>query len=212
MIAFAKELGVSDVHALESPQERMARWFGIPLVWTCFLSPSTCDASLRAIAAHFDEDIQARAEEVIEANRKKIESIVARYRPRLRNKLVLDFYAMPEVQKENYHLLGMRIGTPEGWPGKTGVWRTPRLVCDRQRWTSCGFTLVGARLTLSASVAASVAELIAMDLFLLPGLHQVNALVLSTRCFVPAASHSQLLRLCGDAVELILVVIFETSG
>jgi len=130
-IGFSDRLDVSESDLLGRPQQRIADWFGIPLTWACFLSPFTTDASLRAIAGHFDDQIQNRAEKIIEENRKKTDEIVLRFRPHLQNKLILDFSSMPETQQQSYHLLGMRIGTPDGWPGKTGVWRTPRLACNR---------------------------------------------------------------------------------
>lgn len=105
-------------------------WFDMPLEWACFVGPSATDASLRAIASHFDSAIRARAEATIAANRKRIDEIVARYRPRLEGKLVVHFYSMTEEELEPYRLLGMRIGNCGGWPSKSGVRRKPRLVCD----------------------------------------------------------------------------------
>ncbi|WP_020176356.1 nitrogenase component 1 [Methyloferula stellata] len=111
----------------------LRRWFGTPLVWTCFGGPSSTDASLRAIAAHFDWKIKRRTEMVIAANRKKVDALVAYYRPRLQDKLVLDLDGDPETLLECYRLLGFRVGNEKGWPGKTGVWRTPRVSLDRRR-------------------------------------------------------------------------------
>ena len=131
IIGFAPRLDVPADFMLNGAAQQLRRWFDIPIVWTCFLGPSATDASLRAIAAHFDRKIQRRAEEVIAANRRKIDAVIARYRPRLQGKLVVDFDWLPETLLEKYRLLGMRVGNATGWTGKTGVWRTPRLVCDR---------------------------------------------------------------------------------
>ena len=132
VIGFAPRLDVSADFMPNGNAQLLRRWFGIPIIWTCFLGPSATDASLRTIAAHFGRKIQRRAEEVIAANRRKIDAVVARYRPRLQGKLVVDFDWLPETLLESYRLLGMRVGNATGWPGKTGVWRTPRLVCDRR--------------------------------------------------------------------------------
>ncbi len=104
------------------------QWYGMPLVPACFVTPSTTDASLRRIASHFDMTVQQRAETVIAANGQRTDAIVARLRPRLKDKLVLLLHDLPEAQYEVFHLLGMRVGTRDGWLGKRGVMRTPRLV------------------------------------------------------------------------------------
>ncbi len=108
----------------------LRQWYGMPLVSACFLGPSATGASLRAIASHFDAEIQHCAETIIESNRKKIDAVVAKYRPRLQNKLVLLLHGLPKTHLEIFQLLGMRIGNCDGWPGKRGVRRTPRLVID----------------------------------------------------------------------------------
>lgn len=132
VIGFAPKLDVPADFMPNGAAQQLRRWFGIPIVWTCFLGPSATDASLRAIAAHFDRRVQRRAEAVIEANHRKIDAVVARYRPRLEGKLVLDLDWLPETLLECYRLLGMRVGDATGWQGKTGVWRTPRIACDRR--------------------------------------------------------------------------------
>ncbi|BBU60457.1 nitrogenase protein alpha chain [Methylosinus sp. C49] len=105
-------------------------WFGAPIQWTCFAGPSATDAALRAVAAHFGPQIQARAERVIAKNRAATDAVVARYRPRLQGKLLLHFKPMTQDQLEPFRLLGMRIGDVTGWTGKTGARRQPRRVCD----------------------------------------------------------------------------------
>lgn len=130
VIGFAEQLDVPIHHFAGGYAQLLKQWFGMPLAWACFISPSATDASLRAIAAHFDSRIRRRAEEVILVNRKRVETLIAHHRPRLEGKLVIHFQQMTEHQLEPYRLLGMRIGNASGWTGKTGKWRVPRLVCD----------------------------------------------------------------------------------
>ncbi|WBK02283.1 nitrogenase component 1 [Methylocystis parvus] len=130
VIGFAPKLDVPSDYFPGGAAQLLRQWFNLPLVWTCFAGPSATDASLRAIAASFDWKVRARAEQVIAANRAKVEAIVARYRPRLQGKLVAHFYPMTDEQLEPYRLLGFRIGNASGWTGKTGKWRKPSLVCD----------------------------------------------------------------------------------
>jgi len=135
VIGFAEKLDVPIDYFPGGAARLLQQWFNMPLVWACFAGPSATDASLLAIASHFDSRIRARTERVITANRKKIDAIVARYRPRLVGKLVVHFYPMTEEQLEPYRLLGLRIGNATGWSGKTTKWRTPRLVCDLENPT-----------------------------------------------------------------------------
>ena len=130
VVGFAPKLDVTLEYFLGGAAQLLRQWFNMPLVWACFAGPSATDASLRAIAARFDWKMRARTERVIAANRKRIDAIVERYRPRLEGKLVVHFYPMTDEQLEPYRLLGFRIGNASGWTGKTGKWRSPRLVCD----------------------------------------------------------------------------------
>ncbi len=113
--------------AVPGSTAHLQRSFGTPLIAACFVNPTATDASLRAIASHFDESIQRRAEEVIASNRIKIETVIARYRPSLEGKLFLNLGWLSEDQLKPFKLLGMRTGDAEGWLGKTGVPRVPRL-------------------------------------------------------------------------------------
>jgi len=133
IIGFAESLDVAQDYLPDGNAQLLGRWFGIPLLWTCFLSPAATELSLRMIANHFGPEIQLRAEQVIAANRRKIENALSYYRPRLQNKLVLDFFCLPDAQLDCYRMLGFRIGSFSGWLGKTGVWRKPRRVCDANR-------------------------------------------------------------------------------
>ena len=130
VIGFTPKLDVSLDYMPQSSAQLLRRWFGIPLVWTCFNGPTTTEASLRAIAAHFGTRIERRTEMVIAANREKRDTIIARYRPTLEHKLMVHFQGEPDSYLECYRLLGLRVGNRNGWPGKTGVWRRPRLVYD----------------------------------------------------------------------------------
>jgi nitrogenase molybdenum-iron protein alpha chain len=76
-------------------------------------------------------DVQARAEKTIAEGRALVEAIIAKYRPRLEGRLVLHPCDMTEEQLEPFRLLGLRIGNADGWSGKQGRWRTPRVICDR---------------------------------------------------------------------------------
>jgi len=104
------------------------RLLGIPLVLDCFIGPDATDAALRRIATHFDARIQRRTEQVIATNRMKTQAVLTRYRPRLEGKLFLSTVAvLPKECWEPFRLLGLRLGDPNGWTGKTGVPRTPRV-------------------------------------------------------------------------------------
>jgi len=133
VVGFAPKLDVPMDYFAGGAAQMLRQWFGMDLVWTCFASPSATDASLRLIAVHFDQNIRERAEQVIAANRQKVDAVIARYRPRLQGKLILHFWPMTEEEIEPYRLLGFRIGNASGWPGKTGKWRTPRLVCEPEK-------------------------------------------------------------------------------
>jgi nitrogenase molybdenum-iron protein alpha chain len=115
--------------------KRLREWYGLPLVPTCFLGPSATSLSLRAIASHFNKIIQRKAESTIESNEQKIEALVSQYRPKLEGKLVLLLHGIPKTQLEIFERLGLRVGFCRGWPGKRGVWRSPRLVIKHDDMT-----------------------------------------------------------------------------
>jgi len=134
-IGFAPMLDVPLQHLAGGAARQLEKWFGVPVQWTCFAGPSSTDASLRAVAAHFDLHIQARAEKVITEGRALVEAIITKYRPRLEGRLVVHFHAMTDEQLEPFRLLGLRIGNADGWQGERGAWRTPRVICDRDNPT-----------------------------------------------------------------------------
>jgi len=144
----------------------------IPLVWVCFLGPSLTDASLRKIAGHFDSTIRQKTEDVIAANRIKVDTTVARYRPRLENKLFVSFGVstklMLEGHLEPFHLLGMRIGNEHGWPGSHGIPRRPRLVWRGREEKSLASYLTEARPDIAFLNYSNAAEWTKRGLAALP--------------------------------------------
>jgi len=67
----------------------MEKEYGIPWMEYNFFGPSKTIESLRAIAAHFDETIQANAERVIAAYKAEMDEVIEKYRPRLEGKKVM---------------------------------------------------------------------------------------------------------------------------
>lgn len=67
----------------------MEEKFNIPWMEYNFFGPSKTIESMREIAQHFDESIQAKCEEVIKKYEPQWQAIVAKYRPRLEGKRVL---------------------------------------------------------------------------------------------------------------------------
>jgi nitrogenase molybdenum-iron protein alpha chain len=102
---------------------------GIPRVRLRLASPNTTDESLRCIAAQFDETIQANAERVIAESRKKVDAIIAQYKPRFARKLFFNFNVFDgEYAVESLRMLGFRIGDNHGWPSFSGIPHTHRHV------------------------------------------------------------------------------------
>ncbi|WP_244441396.1 MULTISPECIES: nitrogenase component 1 [Methylosinus] len=130
VIGFASKVGALEEQLRGGYADLLQRWFATPIVWTCFESPSTTSASLRAIAKRFDRGVARRVDAAIVKGEALVAHTIDRYRPRLEGKLVLFFRPMTEAQLEPYRLLGLRIGDASGWTGKTGKQRTPRLKCD----------------------------------------------------------------------------------
>ncbi|MEO1090503.1 MAG: nitrogenase molybdenum-iron protein alpha chain [Pseudomonadota bacterium] len=84
---------------------------GIPWMEYNFFGPSQIAASLRAIAARFDETIQANAEAVIAKYQPMVDGVVAKYRPRLEGKSVMLYVGglRPRHVVTAYEDLGMVI-------------------------------------------------------------------------------------------------------
>lgn len=67
----------------------MEEKYGIAWLEYNFFGPTQIAKSLRKIASHFDETIQAKAEEVIASYQSRMDAIIAKYRPRLEGKTVM---------------------------------------------------------------------------------------------------------------------------
>ena len=75
-IGFAPMLDVPHEHLATGYARMLEKTFRIPIQWTCFVSPSATTASLRAVAANFDKDVQARAEIVITRGTALVSAII----------------------------------------------------------------------------------------------------------------------------------------
>ncbi len=89
----------------------MEEKYGLPWAEFNFFGPSQTAASLRKIASHFDETIQARAEAMIEEYKPYCDAVIAKYRPRLEGKKVLIFVGglRPRHVVTAYEDLGMQV-------------------------------------------------------------------------------------------------------
>ena len=76
-----------------------------------FFGPTKIEASIRAIAARFDGNIQENAEKVIEKYRPAMDAVVAKYRPRLEGKKVMLYVGglRPRHVIGAYEDIGMEI-------------------------------------------------------------------------------------------------------
>lgn len=89
----------------------MEEKYDIPWVEYNFFGPTQIAASLRKIAAQFDETIQANAEKVIAKYQPLVDAVTARYKPRLEGKTVLLYVGglRPRHVATAYDDLGMVI-------------------------------------------------------------------------------------------------------
>ena len=85
--------------------------YGIPWMEYNFFGPTKTSESLRKIAAHFDESIQKKAEEVIAKYEAQTAAIIAKYKPRLEGKKVMLYVGglRPRHVIGAYEDLGMEI-------------------------------------------------------------------------------------------------------
>jgi len=85
--------------------------YGIPWLEYNFFGPTQIAASLRKIAAFFDDTIKENAERVIARYQSTMEAIIAKYRPRLEGKRVMLFVGglRPRHVIGAYEDLGMEI-------------------------------------------------------------------------------------------------------
>jgi len=89
----------------------MEETYGVPWMEFNFFGPSQIATSLRAIAAQFDETIQAKAEEVIARYQPMVDAVLAKYRPRLEGKTVMLYVGglRPRHVINAYDDLGMEV-------------------------------------------------------------------------------------------------------
>ena len=89
----------------------MEERYGIPWMEFNFFGPTKIAASLRQIAAQFDETIQANAEKVIEKYTAQCDAVIAKYRPRLEGKKVMLYVGglRPRHVIGAYEDLGMEV-------------------------------------------------------------------------------------------------------
>jgi len=89
----------------------MEEKYGIPWMEYNLFGPTKIAESLRAIAARFDETIQANAEKVIAKYQAEYEAVVAKYRPRLEGKKVMLYVGglRPRHIIGAYEDLGMEV-------------------------------------------------------------------------------------------------------
>jgi nitrogenase molybdenum-iron protein alpha chain len=89
----------------------MEEKYNIPWIEYNFFGPTKIAESLRKIAAHFDETIQAGAERVIERYKAEYEAVIAKYKPRLQGKRVMLYVGglRPRHVIGAYEDLGMEV-------------------------------------------------------------------------------------------------------
>ena len=89
----------------------MEEKYGMPWIEYNFFGPTQIAASLRKIAAAFDETIQANAEKVIAKYQPLVDAVIARFKPRLNDKTVMLYVGglRPRHTATAYEDLGMRI-------------------------------------------------------------------------------------------------------
>ncbi|GAA0573535.1 nitrogenase molybdenum-iron protein alpha chain [Caenispirillum bisanense] len=111
----------------------MEEKYGVPWMEYNFFGPSQIEASLRNIAAQFDETIQANAEKVIAKYRPLVDAVIAKYRPRLEGKRVMLYVGglRPRHVVTAYEDLGMEIcGTGYEFAHNDDYQRTTHYVKD----------------------------------------------------------------------------------
>jgi nitrogenase molybdenum-iron protein alpha chain len=89
----------------------MEEKYKIPWIEYNFFGPTKIAESLRKIASHFDETIQAGAERVIERYKSEYEAVIAKYRPRLEGRRVMLYVGglRPRHVIGAYEDLGMEV-------------------------------------------------------------------------------------------------------
>jgi nitrogenase molybdenum-iron protein alpha chain len=111
----------------------MEEKYGIPWLEYNFFGPTKIAESLRAIAAQFDDTIQANAEKVIARYQPLCDAIIAKYKPRLEGKKVMLYVGglRPRHTVGAYEDLGMEVvGTGYEFGHNDDYQRTAHYVKD----------------------------------------------------------------------------------
>ena len=111
----------------------MEEKYGMPWMEYNFFGPSQIAASLRAIAAKFDQTIQDNAEQVIAKYQPFVDAVLARFKPRLQGKRVMLYVGglRPRHVVNAYDDLGMEIaGTGYEFAHNDDYQRTGHYVKD----------------------------------------------------------------------------------
>jgi nitrogenase molybdenum-iron protein alpha chain len=89
----------------------MEEKYNIPWIEYNFFGPTKIAESLRRIASHFDETIQAGAEKVIAKYQAEYDAVIAKYKPRLQGKRVMLYVGglRPRHVIGAYEDLGMEV-------------------------------------------------------------------------------------------------------
>jgi nitrogenase molybdenum-iron protein alpha chain len=89
----------------------MEEKYGIPYIEYNFFGPTKIEASIREIAAFFDDKIKANAEKVIAKYKPQMEAVIAKYKPRLEGKRVMLYVGglRPRHVIGAYEDLGMEV-------------------------------------------------------------------------------------------------------
>jgi nitrogenase molybdenum-iron protein alpha chain len=111
----------------------MEEKYGTPWFEYNFFGPSQIAASLRAIAAHFDDTVKAKAEAVIAKYQPMVDAVMAKYKARLQGKKVMLYVGglRPRHVMTAYEDLGMEIvGTGYEFGHRDDYQRTAGYVKD----------------------------------------------------------------------------------
>ncbi|TAJ80498.1 MAG: nitrogenase molybdenum-iron protein alpha chain [Gallionellaceae bacterium] len=89
----------------------MEEKYGIPYMEYNFFGPTKIEASIREIAAFFDDTIKANAEKVISKYKPQMEAVITKYKPRLQGKRVMLYVGglRPRHVIGAYEDLGMEV-------------------------------------------------------------------------------------------------------
>lgn len=103
---------------------RLEQMFQTPWLEADFLGPRATTASLRAIAAHFDPQVQEQVETLIAREAPAAEARMARLREQTAGALLFSF--APLKPHPIHTDLGLRLGSlPQGWQAEDGQWQRP---------------------------------------------------------------------------------------